>query len=66
MAVLRIDMVYHTSEEANAMNIFNIPERRTLTFGTLTLQSLPKRFIDATREFDPYLEEEDCHEVWAS
>lgn len=33
------------------------PERHgPITFGTLTMASLPKRFIDATRDPDPNLE----------
>lgn len=34
-----------------------------MTFGLLTIASLPKRFIDATRDYDPNLEEmENCFE----
>lgn len=38
------------------MRAFDIPERKSLTFGTLTMHSLPKRFIDATRDYDPNLD----------
>lgn len=34
-----------------------LPARRTLSFGILTMASLPKRFIDATRDPDPNLDE---------
>lgn len=45
------------------MMAFNIPERRSLTFGTLTIASLPKRFIDATRDYDPTLDG-GSNEIW--
>lgn len=41
------------------MRMDYIEKRGPLTFGTLTLASLPKRFIDATRDYDPYLDDED-------
>lgn len=34
-------------------------------FATLTLQGLPKRFIDVTGEYDPYIEAEK-QEKWAT
>lgn len=41
------------------MKTFDIPQRRgPLTFGTLTMHSLPKRFIDATQDYDPNLDQE--------
>lgn len=45
------------------MMAFDIPERRNITFGTLTIASLPKRFIDATRDYDPNLDGGE-HDVW--
>lgn len=36
-----------------------LPARRGHSFGTLTLASLPKRFIDATRDWDPNLEQKE-------
>ena len=40
------------------MRAFDIPQRRgPLTFGTLTMHSLPKRFIDATMDYDPNLDD---------
>lgn len=38
------------------MKMFDIPPRRGIYNGTMTIQSLPKRFIDATRDYDPDLE----------
>lgn len=40
------------------MRADSAPIRRTLTFGPLTIACLPKRFIDATRDYDPNLDEE--------
>jgi len=42
------------------MQMFDMPMRRgPLTFGTMTLAALPKRFIDATRDPDPNLDAKD-------
>lgn len=39
------------------MKVFDLPQRRgPIMFGTLTMHSLPKRFIDATQDPDPNLD----------